>query len=96
MKQLRLRESQKRSATQIKMVPGKFRSGGVYRVTYLDKNGVVHESTGREHLEELCNKANEVKLQQTDDFSFHDMSSSRGYGMGRDRPSSMYDVGRHL
>jgi hypothetical protein len=29
MKQLRLRESQKRSATQIKMVGGKLRSGGI-------------------------------------------------------------------
>jgi hypothetical protein len=63
-KQLRLREAQKRSATQIKMVRGKLRSGGVSRVTYLDENWVVHESTGREHLEELCNKANEAKLQQ--------------------------------
>jgi hypothetical protein len=50
-KQLRLREAQKRSATQIKMVRGKLRSGGVSRVTYLDENRVVHESTGREHLE---------------------------------------------
>jgi hypothetical protein len=65
MKQLRMRESQKISATQIKMVRGKLRSGGVSRVTYLDENDVVHESTGREHLEDLCNKANEVKLQQT-------------------------------
>jgi hypothetical protein len=47
MKKLRLRESQKRSATQIKMVRGKLRSGGVSRVTYLDENGVVHESTVR-------------------------------------------------
>jgi hypothetical protein len=46
------------------------RSGGVSRVTYLDKNGVIHESTGREHLEELCNKANEAKLQQTADTPF--------------------------
>jgi hypothetical protein len=45
MNQLRLRESQKRSATQIKMVRGKLRSGGASRVTYLDENGVVHEST---------------------------------------------------
>jgi hypothetical protein len=65
--QLRLREAQKRSATQIKMVRGKLRSGGVSRVTYLDENGVVREPTGREHLEELCNKANETKLQQTAD-----------------------------
>jgi hypothetical protein len=36
MKQLILRESQKISATQIKMVWGKLRSGGVSRVTYLD------------------------------------------------------------
>jgi hypothetical protein len=35
--------------------------------SYLDENGVVHESTGREHLEELCKKANEEKLQQTTD-----------------------------
>jgi hypothetical protein len=47
MKQLRLRESQKLSATQNKMVRGKLRSGVVSRVTYLDENGVVHESTGR-------------------------------------------------
>jgi hypothetical protein len=67
---LRLRESQKLSATQIKMVRGKLRSGGISRVTYLDENGVVRESTGREHLEELCNKANEVKLQQTADTPF--------------------------
>jgi hypothetical protein len=40
-------------------------SGGVSRVTYLDENGVVHESIGREHLEDRCNKANEAKLQQT-------------------------------
>jgi hypothetical protein len=65
MKQLRLRESQKRSATQIKMVRGKLRSGGVSRVTYLDENGLIHESTGREHLEDMCNKANEAKIQQT-------------------------------
>jgi hypothetical protein len=70
MKQLRLREAQKRSATQIKTVRGNLRSGGVSRVTYLDENGVVHESTGREHLEELCNKANESKLQQTYDTPF--------------------------
>jgi hypothetical protein len=63
MKQLRLRQAQKRSATQIKMVSGKLRSGGISRATYLDENGVVHESTGREHLEELYNKANEAKLQ---------------------------------
>jgi hypothetical protein len=46
------------------------RSGGIYRVTYLDENGVVHESTGREHLEELYNKAKEEKLQQTTDTPF--------------------------
>jgi hypothetical protein len=28
---------------------------------------VIHESTGREHLEELCNTANEAKIQQTVD-----------------------------
>jgi hypothetical protein len=65
MKQIILREAQKRSATQIKMVRGKLRSGDVSRVTYLDENGVVHKSTGKGHLEELCNKANEEKLQQT-------------------------------
>jgi hypothetical protein len=70
MNHIRLRDSQKRSATQIKMVRGKLRSGGVSRVTYLDENGVVHESTGREHLEDLCNKANEAKLQQTADTPF--------------------------
>jgi hypothetical protein len=31
---------------------------------------VVHESTGREHLEDLCNKDNEAKLQQTADTPF--------------------------
>jgi hypothetical protein len=31
---------------------------------------VVHESTGREHLEELCNKANKTKLQHTTDNHF--------------------------
>jgi hypothetical protein len=31
---------------------------------------VVHESTGREHLEDLCNKANKAKLQQTADTPF--------------------------
>jgi hypothetical protein len=70
MNQLRLREAQKLSANQIKMVRGKLRSGGVSRVTYIDENGVVHESTGREHLEEMCNKDNEVKLQQTSDTPF--------------------------
>jgi hypothetical protein len=70
VKQPRLIEDQKRSATQIKIVRVKLRSGGVSRVTYLDENGVVHESTGREHLEELCNKANEAKLQQTADTPF--------------------------
>jgi hypothetical protein len=69
-KQLRLRESQKRSATQIKIVRGKLGSGGVSRATYLDENGVVHESTRRGHLEDLCNKANEAKLQQTADMTF--------------------------
>jgi hypothetical protein len=52
------------------MVRGKLRSGGLSRVTYLDKNGVVHESTGRERLENFCNKANEAKLQQTADTPF--------------------------
>jgi hypothetical protein len=70
MKQLRLREDQKRAATQIKMVRGKLRSGGVSRVTYIDENRVIHESTGREHLEDLCNKANEEKLKQTADTIF--------------------------
>jgi hypothetical protein len=31
---------------------------------------VVHESTGRDNLEELCNKANGAKLQQTSDTHF--------------------------
>jgi hypothetical protein len=31
---------------------------------------VVHESTGRENLEDLCNKANASKLQQTADTPF--------------------------
>jgi hypothetical protein len=70
MKQIRLREAQKLSATQIKMVRGKLRSGGVFRVTYLDENRVVHESTGREHLKDLCNKDDEEKLQQTSDTPF--------------------------
>jgi hypothetical protein len=70
MKQLRLIEDQKQSASKIKIVRGKLRSGGVSRVTYLDKNGVIHESTGREHLEELCNNANEATLQQTADLPF--------------------------
>jgi hypothetical protein len=52
------------------MVRGKLRSGGVSTVTYLDENGVVHESTGREHREDFCNKANEAKLQQTADTPF--------------------------
>jgi hypothetical protein len=52
------------------LVLGKLRSGGVYRVTYLDNNGVLRESTGREHLEDLCNKANEEKLQQKADTPF--------------------------
>jgi hypothetical protein len=67
MKQLRLREAQRRSDTQIKMVTGKLRSEGDSRVTYLEENGVVHESTGREHLVELRNNINEEKLQQTAD-----------------------------
>jgi hypothetical protein len=37
--QLRLREDQKRSATQIKIVWGKMRSVGISRITYLDENG---------------------------------------------------------
>jgi hypothetical protein len=69
-KQLRLREDQKRSATQIKMVRGKLRSGGFSRVTYLEENGEVHESTGRKHLEDLRNNAKEEKLQQTADTPF--------------------------
>jgi hypothetical protein len=69
-KQLRLIESQKRSATKIKMLRGKLRSGGVSSVTHLDENGVVHASTGREHLEELYNKDNEEKLQQKVDMPF--------------------------
>jgi hypothetical protein len=52
------------------MVRGKLRSGVVSRVTYLDKNGVVHESTGREHLEDLSNKENTAKLQQTANTPF--------------------------
>jgi hypothetical protein len=70
MKQLRLREDQQRSATQIKIVRSRLRLGGISRVTYLDKNGVIHESTGRAYLEYLCNKANETKLQQTADTPF--------------------------
>jgi hypothetical protein len=31
---------------------------------------VVHEPTGSENIEELCNKANEVKLQQAADTNF--------------------------
>jgi hypothetical protein len=69
-KQLRLRETRKRSATKINMVRGKLRSGDVSRVTYIDENGVVRESTGREHIEELCNKANKAKFQHTSDTTF--------------------------
>jgi hypothetical protein len=36
----------------------------------LTRIGGVHESTGKEHLEELCNKANEEKLQQTAETPF--------------------------
>jgi formate dehydrogenase maturation protein FdhE len=42
MNQLRLRESQKRSATQIKIVRGKLRSGGVSTVTFLNENRVIN------------------------------------------------------
>jgi hypothetical protein len=52
------------------MVRSRLRLGGVSRVTYLDDNGVVHESLGRENLEELYNKANEAKPQQTSDTPF--------------------------
>jgi hypothetical protein len=69
-KQIILIDDQERSSTQIKMIWGKLRSGGISRVTYLDENGVVHEYTGRENLEELCNNANEAKLQQTSDRPF--------------------------
>jgi hypothetical protein len=31
---------------------------------------VVHESTGREHLEDLCHNAKQAKLQQTADTPF--------------------------
>jgi hypothetical protein len=41
---------------------------------------MVHESTGREHLEDLCNKANEEKLQQTSDTPF--MTGDLQEGMG--------------
>jgi hypothetical protein len=47
MNHIRLREAQKRYATQIKMVWGKLRSGGVSRANYLDDNGVVHEGIHR-------------------------------------------------
>jgi hypothetical protein len=70
MKQLRLREAQEQYVTQIKMFRGKLQSGGVSSFTYLDENGVVRESTGREHLEEFCNKAKKSKLQQTVDTPF--------------------------
>jgi predicted transcriptional regulator len=70
LKQLRLRDGQKRSETQIKIVWDKLQSGGVSRVVYLDENGVLHESTDREHLEELCNNANKAKLQKTVETPF--------------------------
>jgi hypothetical protein len=69
MKQIQLREDQKGWDSN-QDSSGKLISGGVSRVTYLDENGVIHESTGREHLEELCNNANEAKLQQTSDTTF--------------------------
>jgi hypothetical protein len=31
---------------------------------------VVHESTGREHLEDLCNKSNNAKFKQTEETPF--------------------------
>jgi hypothetical protein len=83
--QLRLRDSQKRYVTQIKMVWGKLRSGGISRVTYLDENGVVHKSTGREHLEDMFNKANKAKLQQKSDTTFmtRDIQEDMGWlGIG--------------
>jgi hypothetical protein len=63
-------DESKLSATQIKMVRGKLRSRGVSRATYFDENGLVHESMKREHLEEMCNKANEAKIQQTANTPF--------------------------
>jgi hypothetical protein len=50
MNQLRLRESQKRSATQIKMVWGKLRSGGVSRVQLLKKCGMCTNIQGRSRV----------------------------------------------
>jgi hypothetical protein len=42
----------------------------VFSELLICKNGVVHESIGREHLEEMCNKFNESKLQQKADTPF--------------------------
>jgi hypothetical protein len=76
----RLREDQKRSATQIKSVWKKLRSGGVSRVTFLNDNGIVHECTGREHLEVLCNNGNKEKLQQTAENTFMTVSLQEDVG----------------
>jgi hypothetical protein len=56
------------------------RSGGISRVTYIEENGVIRESTGREHLEEICNKANEAKLQQIADTLFMTGALQDGVG----------------
>jgi hypothetical protein len=80
MKQLRLREDQKWSVTQIKIVRGGLRQGGVSGVTYLDENRVIRESIGREHIEELCNNANEAKLQQTAETPLMIGALQEGFG----------------
>jgi hypothetical protein len=80
MKHLRLKEDQTRSAIQIRIVRGKLRSGGVSRVTYLDKNGLIHESTGRGHVEGFCNNANDPKNQQTVDTPLMTGALQEGVG----------------
>jgi hypothetical protein len=41
---------------------------------------VIHESTGREHLEELCKNTNKAKLQQTAGTSFTTVSLQEEVG----------------
>jgi hypothetical protein len=62
IKQLQLREEKQCLATQIKAIWNKLQLGGVSRVTYIDEQGILQESMGREHLELLCNSANEDKI----------------------------------
>jgi hypothetical protein len=70
LNRLRWQEEQLRAATSIKYALGKYYRGGVFTITYKNKEGQIVEATSKEEMGEVVMKANKQKKIQAQNTPF--------------------------